>query len=72
MQSRAVREGSVGLMLLAGLGVFGGIFLWLKGLTPGNQSYNIIAQFPQAPGIQPGGVVRFRGIRVGKIRKMSR
>jgi phospholipid/cholesterol/gamma-HCH transport system substrate-binding protein len=71
MQSRAVREGSVGLMLLAGLGVFGGIFLWLKGLTPGNQSYNIIAQFPQAPGIQPGGVVRFRGIRVGKILKIE-
>jgi phospholipid/cholesterol/gamma-HCH transport system substrate-binding protein len=71
MQSRSVREGSVGLMLLAGLGVFGGIFLWLKGLTPGNQSYSIIAQFPQAPGIQPGGVVRFRGIRVGKIVKIE-
>jgi phospholipid/cholesterol/gamma-HCH transport system substrate-binding protein len=71
MQSRAVREGSVGLMLIAGLGVFGGIFLWLKGLTPGTQTYNIIAQFAQAPGIQPGGVVRFRGIRVGKIAKIE-
>ncbi len=58
-------------MLLAGLGVFGGIFLWLKGLAPGSESYNIIAQFPQAPGIQPGGVVRFRGIRVGKILKIE-
>jgi phospholipid/cholesterol/gamma-HCH transport system substrate-binding protein len=71
MQSRAVREGSVGLMLIAGLGVFGAIFLWLKGLTPGNQSYNIIAQFAQAPGIQSGGAVRFRGIRVGKIAKIE-
>ncbi len=71
MQSRAVREGSVGLMLLAGLGVFGAIFLWLKGLTPGSQTYNIVAEFPQAPGIQPGGVVRFRGIRVGKIAKIE-
>jgi phospholipid/cholesterol/gamma-HCH transport system substrate-binding protein len=71
MQSRAVREGSVGLMLLAGLGVFGAIFLWLKGLTPGSQTYNIIAKFDQAPGIQPGGVVRFRGIRVGKIAKIE-
>ena len=34
MQSRAVREGSVGLMLIAGLGVFGAIFLWLRGMTP--------------------------------------
>ena len=71
MQSRAVREGSVGLMLIAGLGVFGAIFLWLKGLTPGNQNYNVIAQFDQAPGIQPGGVVRYRGIRVGKIAKIE-
>jgi phospholipid/cholesterol/gamma-HCH transport system substrate-binding protein len=71
MQSRAVREGSVGLMLIAGLGVFGAIFLWLRGLTPGSQTYNIIAKFDQAPGIQPGGVVRFRGIRVGKIAKID-
>ncbi len=71
MQSRAVREGSVGLMLIAGLVVFGGIFLWLKGLAPGSQTYNIIARFAEAPGIQPGGVVRFRGIRVGKIAKID-
>jgi phospholipid/cholesterol/gamma-HCH transport system substrate-binding protein len=71
MQSRAVREGSVGLMLIAGLGVFGGIFLWLKGFTPGSETYNIIAQFAQAPGIQQGGAVRFRGIRVGKIAKIA-
>ncbi len=71
MQSRAVREGSVGLMLIAGLGLFGAIFLWLKGLAPGTQSYSIIAQFTQAPGIQTGGIVRFRGIRVGKITKIE-
>ena len=71
MQSRAVREGSVGLMLIAGLGVFGAIFLWLRGMTPGNQTYSVIAQFAQAPGIQPGGVVRYRGIRVGKIAKID-
>jgi phospholipid/cholesterol/gamma-HCH transport system substrate-binding protein len=71
MQSRAVREGSVGLMLIAGLGVFGAIFLWLKGFAPGSESYNIIAQFNQAPGIQAGGAVRFRGIRVGKIAKIT-
>jgi phospholipid/cholesterol/gamma-HCH transport system substrate-binding protein len=71
MQSRAVREGSVGLMLIAGLAVFGAIFLWLRGLTPGSQTYNIIARFAEAPGIQPGGVVRFRGIRVGKIAKIE-
>jgi phospholipid/cholesterol/gamma-HCH transport system substrate-binding protein len=71
MQSRAVREGSVGLMLIAGLGVFGAIFLWLRGLTPGSQTYNVIAQFDRAPGMQPGAVVRFRGIRVGKVTRIE-
>jgi phospholipid/cholesterol/gamma-HCH transport system substrate-binding protein len=71
MQSRAVREGSVGLMLIAGLAVFGAIFMWLRGLTPGSQTYNIIAQFAQAPGMQVGGAVRYRGIRVGKITKIE-
>jgi phospholipid/cholesterol/gamma-HCH transport system substrate-binding protein len=71
MQSRAVREGSVGLMLIAGLAVFGAIFLWLRGFAPGSQTYSIIARFSEAPGIQPGGVVRFRGIRVGKIAKIE-
>jgi phospholipid/cholesterol/gamma-HCH transport system substrate-binding protein len=67
MQSRAVREGSVGLMLIAGLGIFVAAGLWLRGLGPGSQKYNIVAQFADAAGIQQGGAVRFRGIRVGKI-----
>jgi phospholipid/cholesterol/gamma-HCH transport system substrate-binding protein len=67
MQSRAVREGSVGLMLIAGLGIFVAAGLWLRGLGPGSQKYNIVAQFEEAAGIQQGGAVRYRGIRVGKI-----
>jgi phospholipid/cholesterol/gamma-HCH transport system substrate-binding protein len=65
--SRAVREGSVGLMLLAGVGIFIATSLWLKGFAPGSQKYNIMAKFSEASGIQQGGAVRFRGIRVGKI-----
>jgi phospholipid/cholesterol/gamma-HCH transport system substrate-binding protein len=71
MQSRAVREGSVGLMLIAGLGIFGAIFLWLRGLTPGSQNYSVVAQFAEAPGLQTGAAVRFRGIRVGKVTKVE-
>ncbi len=67
MQSRAIREGSVGLMLLAGVGIFIAASMWLKGLGPGSQKYNITAQFPDAGGIQQGGPVRYRGVRVGKI-----
>lgn len=71
MRSRAVREGSVGLMLIVGLAVFGAIFYWMKGLAPGAQSYNIIAKFSEAPGLQLGGPIRFRGIKVGKIAKIE-
>jgi phospholipid/cholesterol/gamma-HCH transport system substrate-binding protein len=67
MQSRAMREGSVGLMLIAGLGIFAAAALWLRGIGPSNQKYMINAQFTEAAGIQQGGAVRFRGIRVGKI-----
>jgi phospholipid/cholesterol/gamma-HCH transport system substrate-binding protein len=67
MQSRAMREGSVGLMLIAGLGIFAAAALWLRGIGPNNQKYIINAQFTEAAGIQQGGAVRFRGIRVGKI-----
>jgi phospholipid/cholesterol/gamma-HCH transport system substrate-binding protein len=67
MQSRAMREGSVGLMLIAGLGIFAAAALWLRGVGPGSQKYTVVAQFAEAAGIQQGGAVRFRGIRVGKI-----
>jgi phospholipid/cholesterol/gamma-HCH transport system substrate-binding protein len=62
-----MREGSVGLMLIAGLGIFAAAALWLRGIGPNNQKYIINAQFTEAAGIQQGGAVRFRGIRVGKI-----
>jgi phospholipid/cholesterol/gamma-HCH transport system substrate-binding protein len=62
-----MREGSVGLMLIAGLGIFIAAALWLRGIGPGSQKYTIMAQFAEAAGIQQGGAVRFRGIRVGKI-----
>jgi phospholipid/cholesterol/gamma-HCH transport system substrate-binding protein len=71
IRGRAFREGSVGLMLLGGLGVLGVIFLWLKGLTPGSQRYNIIAQFDRAPGVQEGANVRLRGASVGRVLRVN-
>jgi phospholipid/cholesterol/gamma-HCH transport system substrate-binding protein len=70
--SRAVREGSVGLMILGGLALLFGTSMWLKGTLPGADSsrYTILAHFDEAAGIQEGGTVRYRGIRVGKIAKI--
>ncbi len=67
MRSRTVREGSVGLLVLLGLGLFGGLILWLRGFNPGNREYSAQIEFPNVAGMQVGAPVRYRGVVVGKI-----
>jgi phospholipid/cholesterol/gamma-HCH transport system substrate-binding protein len=67
---RTFREGSVGLLLLLGIGVFGLLFLWLNRFTAGGRSYKIIVEFANAGGMQKGTVVRYRGVKVGTISKI--
>ncbi|BBD68396.1 hypothetical protein NIES4072_42910 [Nostoc commune NIES-4072] len=64
---RTFREGSVGLLLLLGLGVFGLLFLWLNRFTPAGRSYKVIVEFANAGGMQKGATVRYRGVKVGTI-----
>jgi phospholipid/cholesterol/gamma-HCH transport system substrate-binding protein len=71
MRSRTFREGSVGLLLLAGLGVFGLILLWLNRITTSQRSYKVIVEFANATGMQKGTVVRYRGVKVGSISKIQ-
>ncbi len=68
MRSRTVREGSVGLMILAGLGLFAGLILWLRGLNPGNRSFKVFVEFATTAGIQSGAPVRYRGVQVGRVK----
>jgi phospholipid/cholesterol/gamma-HCH transport system substrate-binding protein len=63
---RTIREGSVGLLVLAGLGVFGLIFLWLNRFSASQNSYKAIVEFKDAGGLQKGAVVRYRGVKVGR------
>ena len=65
--ARTWREGSVGLLLLLGLGAFGVILLWLNRITPGQNSYTAIVEFANAGGMQKGSAVRYRGVKVGSI-----
>ncbi len=65
--ARTWREGSVGLLLLLGLGAFGVILLWLNRITPGQSSYQAVVEFANAGGMQKGAAVRFRGVKVGTI-----
>lgn len=67
MRARAIREGSVGLLILVGIGLFGGLVLWLRGLTPGGQNYSITVSFENTSGMQIGAAVRYRGVRVGRV-----
>lgn len=67
MRTRMVREGSVGLLILLGLGLMVGLFLWLRGVSFGKRSYRAIVEFADAGGMHKGAVVRYRGVEVGKI-----
>jgi phospholipid/cholesterol/gamma-HCH transport system substrate-binding protein len=58
-------------MILAGVGLFGGLVLWLKGLNPANRSFTIVAEFTAINGVQVGSPVRYRGVNVGRISSIA-
>ena len=67
MRSRTIKEGSVGLLIIVSVLIFGGFVLWIKGFAFGKSSYKIVANFPDVNGIQVGDGVRYRGLNVGRI-----
>ncbi|MBV9387024.1 MAG: MCE family protein [Chroococcidiopsidaceae cyanobacterium CP_BM_ER_R8_30] len=71
MRTRVVREGSVGLLILLGLGLVAWLFLWLRGVSFGKRSYTATVEFAEAGGMQKGAVVRYRGVNVGKITSIT-
>ena len=71
MRARTIREGSVGLLILAALALFGGLVMWLRGMAFGQRSYRFSADFESANGILEGSVVSYRGVPVGHILNIS-
>ena len=67
MRARTIREGSVGLLILLGIGLFGGLVLWLRGFNPTNRPYELIAEFEDTMGVQLGTAVMYRGVPVGRV-----
>ena len=67
MRARTIREGSVGLLILAGVVLFGGLVMWLRGISYGQRSYRFLVDFESAAGIQEGSAVSYRGVPVGQI-----
>jgi phospholipid/cholesterol/gamma-HCH transport system substrate-binding protein len=70
MQSRAVREGSVGLLLLLGFGIVVGSIAWLRGANLGG-TYSLAVELPDALGLDAGSPVKYRGVKVGRVRSLS-
>ena len=71
MRSRTFKEGSVGLMIVGSLVLFGALALWIRGFKFGEKSYTIVADFPDVNGMRLGDGVRYRGLRVGQIEEIS-
>ncbi|MEM9976024.1 MAG: MlaD family protein [Cyanobacteria bacterium P01_D01_bin.2] len=71
MRARTIREGSVGLLILAGVALFGGLVMWLRGISYGQRSYRFLVDFESAAGIQEGSAVSYRGVPVGQILRIS-
>ena len=71
MRSRTMREGSVGLLLLLGIGLFAGLILWLQGIYFGRRDYQFTVNFKDAGGMQIGTPVRYRGVTVGRVLRVD-
>ncbi len=66
MQSKPLREGALGLLILVGVVMCGGIFVWLRGLRTGDV-FTFKIKFGDASGVDVGSIVRYRGVQVGRV-----
>jgi phospholipid/cholesterol/gamma-HCH transport system substrate-binding protein len=71
MQSRTIREGSLGLLIVAGVAVLGGGVLWLRGFRGGDSGFSFAIAFTDASGLSVGSPVRFRGVQIGKVQNLQ-
>jgi phospholipid/cholesterol/gamma-HCH transport system substrate-binding protein len=70
MRSRVVREGSVGLLILLGLGFTVGIAAWLRGASLGGR-YSLAVELSDAVGLNVGSPVKYRGVKVGRVNSLT-
>lgn len=67
MRARTIREGSVGLLILFGLGLIGFLIMWIQGIDFNERSYRFWVLFEDTVGMQEGAQVRYRGVPVGNV-----
>lgn len=66
-RSRLAREGTLGLFIILGGVIFGGLVFFLRGMSLGQDTYQLRLQFDNVGGLREGGRVLYRGTEVGKI-----
>lgn len=71
LRSRALREGSVGLMIIGGSALFIALAFWLRNISIGQTSYDIFVEFEDVAGLKEGTPVNFRGVEVGSVRRVD-
>jgi len=71
LRSRSLKEGSLGLLIVAGIAIFAGISFWLRGVQFGQNKYQITAEFDDVNGITAGDPIRYRGLKIGNIKKID-
>ncbi|MFS8829673.1 MlaD family protein [Synechococcus sp. R8-2] len=71
MRSRAVREGAVGLLILAGALGFAGLFLWIYNLRFGSRGFQFTVTYTNVAGLAEGSSVRLRGVTVGRVERIT-
>jgi len=70
MRSRAVREGAVGLLILAGALGFAGLFLWIYNLRFGSRGFQFTVTYTNVVGLAEGSSVRLRGVTIGRVERI--
>ncbi len=70
MRSRAVREGAVGLLILAGALGFAGLFFWIYNLRFGGQGFRFTVTYSNVAGLTEGSSVRLRGVNIGRVERI--
>jgi phospholipid/cholesterol/gamma-HCH transport system substrate-binding protein len=71
MRSKALREGSVGLFIIAGIVALAGSVLWVNNVKFTKSTYTIQVEFDDTNGMKPGAMARFRGFEVGQITEVK-
>ncbi len=71
MQSRTIREGTLGLLIVAGVAVLGGGVLWLRGFRGNDSGFSFAINFTDVSGLGVGSPVRFRGVQIGKVQSLQ-